>query len=63
MSEYKPENLARLHRAGSLALRSNAACPLPVRSRRYDDKFWQELLGDKAAGSKSEKQLKKELGF
>ncbi len=37
--------------------------PLPVRSRRYDDKFWQELLGDKAAGSKSEKQLKKELGF
>ncbi len=37
--------------------------PLPVRSRRYDDKFWQELLGDKTKGSKSEQQLTKELGF
>lgn len=36
--------------------------PLPVRSRRYDDKFWQELLGDKGS-ARSEKQLKAELGF
>ncbi|MCW5839336.1 MAG: ATP-binding protein [Anaerolineales bacterium] len=36
--------------------------PLPVRSRRYDDAFWQELLGDKA-GSKNEKKLRDELGF
>lgn len=36
--------------------------PLPVRSRRYDDLFWQELLG-KAAGKKSEADILKELGF
>ena len=35
--------------------------PLPVRSRRYDEKFWKELLG--AGGKKGEAQLKKELGF
>ncbi len=34
--------------------------PLPVRSRRYDDKFWKELLG---GGRKSEAQNLKELGF
>ena len=33
--------------------------PLPVRSRRYDEKFWKELLG----GKKSEAQSMKELGF
>ena len=33
--------------------------PLPVRSRRYDEKFWKELLG----GKKSEAQSLKELGF
>ncbi|MEW5940947.1 MAG: ATP-binding protein [Chloroflexota bacterium] len=33
--------------------------PLPVRSRRYDEKFWKELLG----GRKSEAQSMKELGF
>jgi hypothetical protein len=33
--------------------------PLPVRSRRYDDAFWKELLGSK----KSEAQSLKELGF
>lgn len=33
--------------------------PLPVRSRRYDETFWQELLGSK----KSEAQSMKELGF
>jgi hypothetical protein len=34
--------------------------PLPVRSRRYDEKFWKELLG---SGKKSEAQNLKELGF
>ncbi|MCL5429291.1 MAG: ATP-binding protein [Chloroflexi bacterium] len=36
--------------------------PLPVRSRRYDDKFWEELLG-KGGGKKREKEIKEELGF
>jgi len=39
--------------------------PLPVRSRRYDDRFWDELLG-KTLGTQSkrgEKQIMKELGF
>ena len=36
--------------------------PILIRSRRYDDKFWEELLGKKTS-SKSESQLKKELGF
>jgi hypothetical protein len=36
--------------------------PMLVRSRRYDEKFWQELLG--AGGSKrGESQILKELGF
>jgi uncharacterized protein len=35
--------------------------PLPVRSRRYDDVFWQDLLGKKDKPS-MEKNLK-ELGF
>jgi DNA helicase HerA-like ATPase len=33
--------------------------PLPVRSRRYDEAFWKELLG----GKKSDAQSLKELGF
>jgi DNA helicase HerA-like ATPase len=33
--------------------------PLPVRSRRYDDTFWKELLGSK----RSAEQGLKELGF
>lgn len=37
--------------------------PLPVRSRRFNNDFWQEELGDKTKGSKSEKQLTEELGF
>ena len=36
--------------------------PILLRSRRYDDKFWEELLGKKGA-VKSETQLRKELGF
>lgn len=35
--------------------------PLPVRSRRYDDKFWLDLLGNK--GKKGEAETMKELGF
>ena len=35
--------------------------PLPVRSRRYDEEFWKELLGGGAR--KSEAQNLKELGF
>jgi hypothetical protein len=35
--------------------------PLPVRSRRYDDLFWAELLGKKDKPS-MEKGMK-ELGF
>jgi len=35
--------------------------PLPVRSRRYDDDFWKELLG--VSGKKSEAQIMKELGY
>ncbi len=33
--------------------------PLPVRSRRYDEKFWKELLG----GKRSREESMKELGF
>jgi hypothetical protein len=35
--------------------------PLPVRSRRYDEQFWKELLGGKEKRSKE--QNLKELGF
>jgi DNA helicase HerA-like ATPase len=36
--------------------------PLPVRSRRYDDTFWTELLGKKTKG-RDESSIMKELGF
>ena len=36
--------------------------PLPVRSRRYNDTFWQELLG-KAGGKKGADKASQELGF
>jgi DNA helicase HerA-like ATPase len=35
--------------------------PLPVKSRRYDEVFWKELLGSKE--KKSKEQNLKELGF
>lgn len=35
--------------------------PLPVRSRRYDEQFWKELLG--GGGKRSKEQNLKELGF
>ena len=36
--------------------------PLPVRSRRYDDRFWEELLG-RSGGKRSEREILGELGF
>lgn len=36
--------------------------PLPVRSRRYDDRFWEELLG-KPHSSRQSDQILRELGF
>ncbi len=35
--------------------------PMPVKSRRYDDEFWKELLG--SSGKRSKDQNLKELGF
>ncbi len=37
--------------------------PLPVRSRRYNDAFWEDLLGKRAAKPKAPDDLIKELGF
>ena len=39
--------------------------PLPVKSRRYDDAFWEDLLGNRGGGSdgKSTATLLEELGF
>ena len=37
--------------------------PMLVRSRRYDDRFWQELLGGKAGNARSQSDLMKELGI
>lgn len=34
--------------------------PIPVRSRKYDEEFWKELLG--GGGKKNEAQNLKELG-
>jgi len=36
--------------------------PIPVRSRRYDDQFWSELLG-KDSGDRSADDIIKEMGF
>ena len=36
--------------------------PIPVRSRRYDEHFWQELLG-KSPAKRDSAQILKELGF
>jgi hypothetical protein len=37
--------------------------PLPVRSRRYNDAFWKELLGKKSSSAFDEAQAIKDLGF
>ncbi|MFM8322062.1 MAG: helicase HerA domain-containing protein [Chloroflexota bacterium] len=36
--------------------------PLPVRSRRYDDRFWTELLGRPSGEPRSEMDILKDLG-
>ena len=36
--------------------------PLPIASRRYDDRFWNELLGENAKKKSAERNLE-ELGF
>lgn len=54
--------LARLQpREEVLLLGWGVPMPLPVRSRRYDDKFWLDLLGNR--GKKGEAETMKELGF
>ena len=39
--------------------------PLPVRSRRYDDRFWEELLGkaQSASARRSDQDILAEMGF
>jgi hypothetical protein len=37
--------------------------PLPVRSRRYNEEFWNELLGKKSKKGYDPDQELKELGF
>jgi hypothetical protein len=39
--------------------------PLPVRSRRYDDRFWEELLGKSRGGvaRRGEADILKEIGY
>jgi DNA helicase HerA-like ATPase len=55
--------LARLQpKEDVLLLGWGVPMPLPVCSRRYDDAFWDDLLGSKR-GKKSEEQILKELGF
>jgi len=53
--------LARLQpREEVLLLGWGVPMPLPVKSRRYDDAFWKELLG---GGKRSREQNLRELGF
>jgi len=53
--------LARLQpKEEVLLLGWGAPMPLPVKSRRSDDNFWQELLGGR---KRSEAENLKELGF
>jgi hypothetical protein len=37
--------------------------PIPLRSRRYDQQFWDELLGKDDQSPKSTDDLIKSLGF
>jgi DNA helicase HerA-like ATPase len=37
--------------------------PIPVRSRRYDDRFWKELTGNPVGSKQVEADLLKEIGF
>jgi hypothetical protein len=56
--------LARLQPKEELLLLGwGVPMPLPVRSRRYDDRFWEELLGKPGKGHRSEREIMEELGF
>jgi len=56
--------LARLQpREEVLLLGWGVPMPLLVRSRRYDNKFWEELLGKKGIARVNEESILKELGF
>ncbi len=37
--------------------------PIPLRSRRYDNQFWKELLGKETTEPKSNEDILSELGF
>jgi uncharacterized protein len=37
--------------------------PILVRSRRYDERFWQELLGKESGSARSEGDIMKEMGY
>ena len=37
--------------------------PIPVRSRRYDDNFWKDLLGSKAPGKRDESRYHESAGL
>jgi hypothetical protein len=37
--------------------------PIPVSSRRYDDRFWEDLLGKNPSGGRTSATVLKELGF
>lgn len=55
--------LARLQpKEEALLLGWGVPMPIPVRSRRYNDEFWDELLGT-AASKSSPEQIIKELGY
>ncbi len=55
--------LARLQpREEVLLLGWGVPMPLPVRSRRYDDRFWDELLG-KSGGRLTAEEALRDLGF
>jgi len=36
--------------------------PMMVRSRRYDERFWQELLGKNSLSERSTEDILKDLG-
>jgi hypothetical protein len=60
--EYLRGMLARLQpKEEVLLLGWGVPMPLPVKSRRYDDQFWRELVG--AGSKKDEVQIMKELGY
>jgi DNA helicase HerA-like ATPase len=58
--------LARLQpKEEALLLGWGVPMPIPVRSRRYDAAFWQDILGErlKVENKRSESNLLKELGY